>query len=674
MNQLMEHPSEIVPQAPPAPAPVTRPCERRTLLFVAVNCRSTQTEADNLTLTQRHATLVRDMLAKLKVGEEIGRFGESFFIQFNQSTIALRFALQLQVNIRALAEEIHQPVFEQISLDFVDVPMAEDGSSGDMAEAYQKHTPVCRALAGFTQGKQILLTRPIFDELRLAIKKEDLKPFGVFVWFNHGPCDIAGVETPADVCEIREGADGADQRPTGLQRAPARGPEDETAVWGWRPGPGAAIPGTRFTLEEKLADGRFGEEWSGGEPNVKEKRLFRFCVRKDWISQIKEHEAVLQTVRKKAGQTPNLLAIQGLSLDQPPYYFLTELFEGKDLLTWAKQRGGAQGIPFPARLEIIAQAATGLAAAHEGRILHRCLRPENILVAGSGMTPKDVQVKLAYFGVGHVALIPREEAGAPHEAPPVPAGETPPPSIEDMYKAPEVIAGQEPNVKSEVYSLAVILCQLILGNLSEPLTSKRMAEIVTVLKRDGLASLFAADPQARADGVSRVAGDLRAAIKEREARVTAQGPTSRREMIQRVVMISLSVVALLVIAIFGPKYLRRRLQQATDKDAKKKPGERGKTPDSKEEAASLTSEESRGGKTDSGEEEDTTSGSRTRSRPAGAVREKKKEESKESAQSFFNLVVLPIALVIILGTVVQQFGPKIKKLLFKPPPPPPPEA
>jgi len=71
------------------------------LLFVSVSCRSTQSEADNLTLIQRHATVVRDLLVKMKGGEEIGRFGDSFFIQFNQSEVALRFALQLQANIRA---------------------------------------------------------------------------------------------------------------------------------------------------------------------------------------------------------------------------------------------------------------------------------------------------------------------------------------------------------------------------------------------------------------------------------------------------------------------------------------------------------------------------------------------------------------------------------------------
>ncbi|MBM3837516.1 MAG: hypothetical protein FJ398_06065 [Verrucomicrobia bacterium] len=284
--------------------------------------------------------------------------------------------------------------------------------------------------------------------MRLSTKKDDLKPFGVFAWFDHGPCEIAGVETPVEVCEIREGTEGGDNPPSGLTRASARNAEEETAVWGWRPGPGSAIPGTRFALEERFADGRFGEEWIGGEPNVKEKRLFQFC-----------------------------------------------------------------------------------------------------------------------------------------------------------------------------------------------------------------------------DGVGRVAGDLRAAIKEREARVGAQAQTSRREMIQKIVMISLSVVAFLAIAIFGPKYLRRRRQKAQE-ELKRKPGSKTS---GKEDAARLTCEESRGGKADSGDQGEAEGGSTTHSRPAGAVREKKKEEAKESAQSFFNLIVLPIALVIILGTVLQQFGPKLKKLIHKPPPPPPPE-
>lgn len=663
----MERPTGTEPQASPDSVLETREREFRTLLFAAVSCRTKQTDADNLTLTQRHATLVRETLGKFKGGEEIGRFGESFFIQFDKSNNAIRFSLQLQANVRALADEIHHPVFEQISMDFVEMPASDDTGPAGIGEAYEKHAPVCRALGAMTKGNQILMTRPIFEELRLALKKEDLKPFGVFSWFDHGPGQIPGADTTADVCEIREGADSSDTLPAGLERVSVSGTPEEATVWGWRPGPGSPIPGTKYLLDGKVADGRFGEEWSGGEPNVKERRLFRFCSRKDWVSQLKEQEAVFQSVRKKVGQNPNVLGIQGLSLDQPPYFIVTELFEGKDLLAWSKQRGGAPGIPFPTRLELLAQAAAGLQAAHEGRILHRCLRPENILIAGSGMTPKDVQVKLAYFGVGHVALSPRAEETPPPEAHPVPPGETPPPSIEDMYKAPEVIAGGEPTAKSDVYSMGVILCQLILGNLSEPLTPKRMMEIITVLKRDGLANVFAADPQARAEGVGRLAGDLRAVIKEREARVTWQGQTSRREMIQRVVMISLSVVALAVIAVFGPRYFLRRRRLDAKKDAKKKPGERGNASEKETEDGKLTSEESHEAKTDEGDEETGTSG-RTRRRPAGAVREKKKEEVKESAESFFKLVVLPIGLVIIIGTVIQQFGPRLKKLFHKAPP------
>lgn len=649
--------------------------ETRALLFAEGIFPDQSADGKNLTLTHRHVDIVRETLGQFKGAEEIGRFGNSFLIVFALPSEAARFSLRLQAKVRAFSEEVHQKIFEQISFDVVEAPSAEKLDSEGAATAYEQHAPLCHRLAALTNGKQVAMTRPAFDEARRLLKKEEVKEFGPLQWMNHGPCQGAGIESPIEVCEIREGAEASAQPPGGLERVAPKGGEDETTLWGWRPGPGCAIPGTRYVLDSKFGEGRLGEEWSGGEQGVKERRLFKFCFRSDWVRMLKEKEAVFQLVKAKLSQNRNVLAIFGFSFDQPPHYIVTESFEGTDLITWAKERGGVPGIPFPTRLELAAQAASGLQGAHESRILHRDLRPEHILVMGTGMTLKDVQVKLTNFGIGQIGISahPEEEQPAakvptpvPGTAPTVTPADASPPAPADRYKAPEVIEGKDPTTKSEVYSLGVIVCQLVLGNLSECLTPQRMKEIVAVFKRDGLLGFFNADPQQRTEGASRLAGELRAVNKDRDNRPTGPGITSRREVIERIVMASLCGVAVITLAIYGPKYLRRKL--AAKKNPVKKPDGTTSSADNKdsEEGGKLTGDEDRSSASESDSSEDSTDGARTKHRPASAVREqKKKEEVKESAEMLFKLIVFPIAIVVIIGTVVNQFGPAIKKMLNK---------
>ncbi|MBI4662993.1 MAG: protein kinase [Verrucomicrobia bacterium] len=641
---------------------------QRTLVFVTGLIRGSKAEENARSFTYRHAELVREILEQFEQGKELGRFENSLLILFPEPALAVRFSLKLQVAIRALADEAHQPIFEQEALLVVPAAAAEEPDSEPTASAYEGHVPACRSLAGLTKGNQILLTAPAFDHARCQLKKEELKEFGALLWLSHGLCQVPGIESPVEICEIREPGDGSTNPPAGLVKAGAEVPGQENIVLGWRPAPGATIPGTRNVLEGKLADGRFGEDWSGGDPSVKEKRMFQFCFRSDWVRMLKEKEAVFQSVKQKLGQQRNVLAVQAVSFDQPPFYICSELFEGKDLLSWAQGVGGAPAIPFATRLEIVAQAATGLQAAHEGKLLHLDLSPEHILVAGSGATLKDVQVKLTNFAVGHVGRTAQPTAPSPSsEAPAAPAGGTPPVSPADLYKAPEVIAGNPPTAKSEVYSLGIILCQLILGNLSEPVAPERIKEILTGLKREGMLGLFAANPQERAEGAGRLAGDLRAVIKERESR-TGPAAVTRRRMFQTVASIVMGVVSLTILSIYGPKYLRRRKAAAKEnlnKPDKKPDPKKKRSGEEDSSGSSVTSEESRDAGTEAKEGEEESNALKTTSRPASAVREKKKEEVKESAEMLFKLIILPIAVVVLLGTVVQQVVPMIKKHLNK---------
>ena len=130
------------------------------------------------------------------------------------------------------------------------------------------------------------------------------------------------------------------------------------------------------------------------------------------------------------------------------------------------------------RLEIVAQAAEGLQAAHDAGVIHRDVKPGNILLSGSNLEIRSPTsaveppatnfrptVKLTDFGVGQVisdeVLKDVTHAGFTQtllgEESSSHAGTQP-------YMAPELSAGKPASTRSDIYSLGVVLYQLLVGD------------------------------------------------------------------------------------------------------------------------------------------------------------------------------------------------------------------
>ena len=127
------------------------------------------------------------------------------------------------------------------------------------------------------------------------------------------------------------------------------------------------------------------------------------------------------------------------------------------------------------------------------------------------------------------------------------------------------------------------------------------------------------------------------------------------------------MASIAVLAIYGPKYLRRR-QEAAKVPPKPaaKPGEKPKAPDESESAdGSLLGNESREAATGSEEAEETANLRKAKGRSAGQVAIEKKEELKDSVEGLFKFIVLPIAVVVIVGSVVPLVQSYLRKAALR---------
>ena len=140
---------------------------------------------------------------------------------------------------------------------------------------------------------------------------------------------------------------------------------------------------------------------------------------------------------------PNIVEMYDVGEDDGKYYIVMEYVEGKTLKSLIKKRGG---LTLPEVIDIMTQLTSAIACAHDSNIIHRDIKPQNVLIKEDGI------VKITDFGIA-MALNSNELTqtnsvmGSVH------------------YLPPEQANGKGATLKSDIYSLGIVMFELLTGQL-----------------------------------------------------------------------------------------------------------------------------------------------------------------------------------------------------------------
>lgn len=330
--------------------------------------------------------------------------------------------------------------------------------------------------------------------------------------------------------------------------------------------PGTALPQRpHYRLQRCLSSHRGSEVWLAEHHRTGAARVFKFALDADRLRALKREITLLRVLHEGAPDASGFVVLLDWNFETAPYFAELE-HGGQNLLEWAAEH--LDGMDRGARLDLFLGIAVALESAHALGVLHKDLKPANILVRTQ---PEGLQVRLTDFGSGRMLDPDRlQELGITNQGltrtADLAADSN---SGTPLYLAPELHSGQTPTVQSDIYALGVLLFQLLTGRLREPMAPGWEADIDDPLLQEDLRLATDREPARRYASVALLTDRLRR-LPERRNEATRQAELAlqrqqrdlalARSQAQRPYVLAL--IALLGLSLIGALLLGHRAEQA----------------------------------------------------------------------------------------------------------------
>ncbi len=201
----------------------------------------------------------------------------------------------------------------------------------------------------------------------------------------------------------------------------------------------------RYEVIGELGQGAMGVVYKAKDPLIDREVAIKTINLSLAMDEREEYEARFYQEAKAAGRLshPNIVTIYDVGRSEDIAYIAMEYLQGQELRDILNE---TPLLPTSQVLDIIVQIARGLAYAHEHDIVHRDVKPSNVMIVRDGHT------KITDFGIARMASAAvRTQTGMVLGSP--------------KYMSPEQVLGKEIDRRSDIFSLGVMLYEMLTGQV-----------------------------------------------------------------------------------------------------------------------------------------------------------------------------------------------------------------
>ncbi len=239
--------------------------------------------------------------------------------------------------------------------------------------------------------------------------------------------------------------------------------------------PGLAKPMLgRYQIEKELGKGAMGVVYLGKDPKIgRVVAIKTMALAQEFeADELEEVKARFFREAETAGRLnhPNIVTMYDAGEEHDLAYIAMEFLKGKDLVVYTKSDSL---LPLPKVLSIVARVADALSYAHGMNVVHRDVKPANIMYDVDSDT-----VKVTDFGIARITDSSKTKTGMVLGTP--------------SYMSPEQLSGAKIDGNSDLFSLGVSLYQLVCGKL--PFVGDSMAQLMFRIANEPQANILSIRP------------------------------------------------------------------------------------------------------------------------------------------------------------------------------------
>ncbi|MCH7774406.1 MAG: protein kinase, partial [Bacteroidetes bacterium] len=479
--------------------------------MVGYSALTQKNESLAIELLEVHRQLLRPLFQK-HGGNEVETIGDAFFVEFKSALEAVSCAIEIQKMLHRRNSKVdrEKQIILRIGLHIGDVIHIGKHVHGDGVNIAARLEPLSPP-GGICLSEDVV--RQIKNKIELPVR-------------NLGTQKLKNIESPVEIYCIEF-------------------PWESKQIKKTKPAPGSTI--SHYKILAKLGEGEMGIVYKAEDIKLERTVAIKFLPHNISANSEERERFKIEAKAAAALNHPNIATIYAIEEFDKEMFIVMEFIDGKEL----KEEIKAGPIQSKEAINIATQIAEGLIAAHKKEIIHRDIKSSNIMIT------KDGKVKIMDFGLAKI------KGGTELTKIGSTVGTA-------AYMSPEQTKGEEVDHRTDIWSLGVVLYQMLSGSLpfqgdyEQAIIYSILNEEPTVLKslpkelENILNKVLQKNPQDRYQNISEILDDLKRMLEVPQR--TPSSTRSKSELkfrkivssskIKKTALITGAVIVLLLLILF----------------------------------------------------------------------------------------------------------------------------